>query len=250
MLKSVRQESVLALLQARGSASITEIADALGVSPATTRRDIMSLEKKGLLTRTWGGAQIPTDIDDPFQEEVGHNGSAKQRIGAAAASLVKDGDTVILDIGTTLLYAAMALASRRITVVTASIPVFEHLRGRPNIRLTLLGGHWSEAYQCFDGLPVVDALARQQADLAFLGCSGLSETGRVRDTSHSQAAIKRAILQAASSSYLLFDADKLVGQGDSSPFDVTAVDGIITDASLPEPLARICQDSSSSVITA
>ena len=68
MLKSVRQESVLALLQARGSASVTEIADALAVSPATARRDIMALEQAGTLTRTWGGAQILSDVDDPFQD--------------------------------------------------------------------------------------------------------------------------------------------------------------------------------------
>lgn len=58
MLKSIRQESVLALLQARGSASVTEIAQALAVSPATARRDIISLERSGLVTRTWGGAQV------------------------------------------------------------------------------------------------------------------------------------------------------------------------------------------------
>nr|WP_300339752.1 DeoR/GlpR family DNA-binding transcription regulator [Actinomyces sp.] len=249
MLKSVRQESLLALLQARGSASITEIAEALDVSPATARRDIMALEQAGLLTRTWGGAQILADVDDPFQETVGRNGSAKQRIGAAAASLVKDGDTVILDIGTTVLYAAMALASRPVTVVTASIPVFEHLRGRPNIRLTLLGGHWSEPYQCLDGPPVIDALAHQQADLAFLGCSGLSERGRARDTSYSQAAVKRAILQAATSSYLLLDATKIPGRGDSSPLGVAAVRGVITDAPVPRSLAQACQESSTSVIT-
>ncbi|MDY3677636.1 MAG: DeoR/GlpR family DNA-binding transcription regulator [Actinomyces urogenitalis] len=250
MLKSVRQESVLALLHARGSASITEIAATLGVSPATARRDIMALEQAGALTRTWGGAQVLTDVDDPFQEAVGRNGGAKQRIGAAAAALVKDGDTVILDIGTTVLYTAMALASRQVTVVTASLPVFEHLRGRPNISLTLLGGRWSEPYQCFDGPLVIDALAHQQADLAFLGCSGLSERGRVRDTSYSQAAIKRAVLQAASSSYLLCDADKLPGHGDSSPFDLSPLDGLITDATLSAPLARLCEACSTPVIPA
>ncbi|QPL05957.1 MULTISPECIES: DeoR/GlpR family DNA-binding transcription regulator [Actinomyces] len=250
MLKSIRRESVLALLQARGSASITEIAEALAVSPATVRRDIISLEKSGVVTRTWGGAQVAVGVDDPFQEAVSRNGAAKQRIGTAAAALVNDGDTVILDIGTTVLYTAMALASKRLTAITASIPVFEHLRNRPNINLTLLGGHWSEPYQCLDGIPVIDALAHQQADVAFLGCSGVSDSGRIRDTSYSQAAIKRAILQAASAGYLLCDAHKLPGRGDSSPFDVGALDGIITDATVAEQLAAACKDSSTRIITA
>lgn len=250
MLKSIRHESVLSLLQARGSATVTEIADALGVSPATARRDIIALEAAGLLTRTWGGAQLATGVDDPFQEAASRNGGAKQRIGQAAAALVRDGDTVILDIGTTVFYVAMALSSRQVNVVTASMPVFEHLRTRTNVNLTLLGGRWSEPYQCFDGQPVIDALAHQQADIAFLGCSGVSERGRVRDTSYSQAAIKRAITQAATTSCLLLDAGKIPGRGEASPFDVGAIDTLVTEADLPPAVADLCADHATRVLIA
>lgn len=250
MLKSVRQESVLSLLQVRGSATVAEIADALGVSPATARRDIITLEEAGLLARTWGGAQLAAGVDDPFQEAVNRNGSAKQRIGRTAAACVHDGDTVILDIGTTVLYVAMALSTRHVNVVTASMPVFEYLRNQPTINLTLLGGRWSEPYQCFDGQPVIDALAHQQADVAFLGASGISERGRVRDTSYSQAAIKRSIVQAATTSHLLIDADKVPGRGEASPFDVGTIDQLITDAPLPPSLDQVCHAAGTTVVIA
>lgn len=250
MLKSVRRESILSLLHARGSATVSEIAEALGVSQATVRRDIIALEGEGLLARSWGGAQLASDADDPFHEAASRNGSAKQRIGYAAASLVHDGDTVIIDIGTTVLYTAMALAAKKVNVVTASMPVFEQLRTHSNVTLTLLGGRWSEPYQCFDGQPVIDALKHQQADIAFLGCSGLSERGRVRDTSYSQAAIKRAILEAASESCLLLDADKIPGRGEASPFDVGALRTIVTDKPVPGSLRSLCERSGTEIITA
>ncbi|NHB83780.1 DeoR/GlpR transcriptional regulator [Tessaracoccus sp. HDW20] len=169
-------------------------------------------------------------MDDPFQEALARGGAGKQRIGAAAAALIPDGATVILDIGTTAHFVALALTAKDVTVLTASLPTFEHLRSTRQAELVLLGGQWSEQYQCLTGPQVSAALARQQADIAFLGCSGVSDTGRIRDNSFAQSDVKRAIRAASTTTYLLADEDKFPGKGSTSPFDVDLLDGIITDA--------------------
>lgn len=227
------------LLEVRRRAGIVDIAHALQVSEATVRRDVAELEEQGVVTRTWGAVELAGAGDDPFQKALARQGQGKERIAYAAAKLVQPGQTVILDIGTTVHHLALALQDIPLTVVTPSLAAFEVFRNQPNIAVVLLGGRWSEPYQCFEGDPVVDALARQQADIAFLGCSGVGDTGRIRDTSYTQAAMKRAMHAAASRTYLLADAQKFPGQGNSAPFDLAVVDGLITDLDpLPEKLAE------------
>jgi len=230
---------MLHLLEVRRRACIVDIAHALQVSEATVRRDVAELEEQGVVTRSWGAVELAGTADDPFQEAFARQGQGKERIAHAAATLVQPGQTVILDIGTTVHHLALALQDIPLTVVTPSLAAFEVFRNQPNSSVVLLGGRWSEPYQCFEGDPVVDALARQQADIAFLGCSGVGDTGRIRDTSYAQAAMKRAMHAAASRTYLLADAQKFPGQGNSAPFGLAVVDGLITDLDpLPEKLAE------------
>lgn len=248
MLKVVRHEALLQLLHARGAASVAEIAQHLETSAATVRRDLAELEQQSLVSRTWGGVRLSVERDDPFQETLKDGAALKRRIGCEAARLVPDGATVILDIGTTVHHVARELAGREVTVLTPSLPAFEALRASGRTSLILLGGHWSDQYQCFTGTPVVDALARQQADFAFLGCSGVSDSGRIRDNSYSHSAIKRAMLQASTCTYLLADERKFPGHGSTSPFDVDQLDGIITDATeLPKIFTDKCHDHNTEI---
>lgn len=114
---------------------MTDLSEALRTSPATVRRDITEMDEKGLVERTWGGVRLVGDLDDPFQEALASHGKGKQAIGEAAAALIPDGATVILDVGTTAYYVAMALEAEGVTVLTASLPTFELLRGMKNIDL-------------------------------------------------------------------------------------------------------------------
>ena len=242
VLKADRQAGLLELLQTQGSATIAEIAGVLGVSPATVRRDLSELSERSLVDRTWGGVRLSGEVDDPFQEALMRSGAGKRRISRAALDLVEDGATVILDIGTTVHHVAIRLKDRDVTVLTASLPAFEQLRHSTTAEIVLLGGYWSEQYQCFYGPPVLEVLQHQQADLAFLGCSGVSDSGRLRDTSPEQVAVKRAIRAAATRAVLLADAGKFPGKGGSSPFALDALDGLITDATaLPPALLEQCQ---------
>ena len=188
-------------------------------------------------------------MDDHFGDVMNYRTRAKAAIARKAAELVHDGDTIIMDIGTTVHHLSGLLTERSVTVLTASLPVFEALRSAPDVTVVVLGGVWSERYQCFDGQFVADALTHHQADLAFLGCSGVSANGRVRDTSRSQAQIKQAIVAAASRSYLLVDSEKFPGVGAHSPFTVEDVSGVITTGPLPPDLDAHYESTGMEVVT-
>lgn len=232
MLKAARHDAIVELLRDRPAMRTADIAQKLHVSLATVRRDSIALESQGVVERSWGGIQLVTGVDDHFGDVMNHRSQAKDAIARRAAELVHDGDTVIMDIGTTVHHLSGLLTGRSITVLTASLPVFEALKTAPDVTVVVLGGVWSERYQCFDGQFVAEALTHHQADLAFLGCSGVSANGRVRDTSRSQAHIKQAIIAAASRSYLLVDSEKFPGVGAHSPFTIEEVSGVITTGSL------------------
>ena len=232
MLKAARHDAIVELLRDRPAMRTVDVARNLNVSMATARRDCIALQDKGIIERSWGGIQLVTSVDDHFGGVMNHHAQAKAAIARKAAELVHDGDTIIMDIGTTVHHLSGLLTGRSITVLTASLPVFEALKTAPDVTVVVLGGVWSERYQCFDGQFVAEALTHHQADLAFLGCSGVSANGRVRDTSRSQAHIKQAIIAAASRSYLLVDSEKFPGVGAHSPFTIEEVSGVITTGSL------------------
>jgi len=249
MLKAARHDAIVELLRDRPAMRTVDVARNLNVSMATARRDCIALENKGIIERSWGGIQLVTSVDDHFGDVMNHHTQAKAAIARKATELIHDGDTIIMDFGTTVHHLSGLLTGRSITVLTASLPVFETLRTAPDVTVVVLGGVWSERYQCFDGQFVADALTRHQADLAFLGCSGVSANGRVRDTSRSQAYIKQAIIAAASRSYLLVDSEKFPGVGAHSPFTLEEVSGVITTGPLPPDFDAHCE-STVEVITA
>ena len=250
MLRAARHDAIVELLRDRPAMRTVDVARNLNVSMATARRDCIALENKGIIERSWGGIQLVTSVDDHFGDVMNHHTQAKAAIARKATELIHDGDTIIMDIGTTVHHLSGLLTGRSITVLTASLPVFETLRTAPDVTVVVLGGVWSERYQCFDGQFVADALTHHQADLAFLGCSGVNANGRVRDTSRSQAQIKQAIVDAASRSYLLVDSEKFPGTGAHSPFTIDEVTGIITSGPPPPDFDAHCELTGMEVITA
>jgi len=131
------------LLARDGYESINEMASVLGVSPMTVRRDLNELENEGLIRRTHGGAVSETlgQIDLDYSARRTQHARAKRQIGAAAAELVRPGDVIFLDAGTTVLAMTEFLTSLNpLTVVTHSLTVVERLGGREGIDVFLLGG--------------------------------------------------------------------------------------------------------------
>jgi DeoR/GlpR family transcriptional regulator of sugar metabolism len=231
-LPAHRREEILRAVRS-GAAHVGELAQSLGVSEMTVRRDLRELARDGRVERVRGGA-VSASAEPPFEQTVVERYEAKDRIGAAAAALVSEGQTVMIDIGTTTLQAAHHLRGTRITVVTSSLAVYEELLPDPGIELLLPGGIVRRNYRSLVGVLAEDSLRQLKADLLFLGTSGVDEQLAVWDSTMVEVPIKRAMIAAASRVVLLADAGKFAMKGIVRVCEADAIDHIVTDDTLPD----------------
>lgn len=125
ILPEERKNAILQTLERTGKVKVIDFAEQYQVSPETIRRDLMLLEEKGLLKRVYGGAVKKSyqNGEPPFLQRQTVNQDAKVKIGIAAADLIADGDTVVIDVGTTMLEFAKVLKGKQdITIITNSLP--------------------------------------------------------------------------------------------------------------------------------
>ena len=145
MLAERRHELILRSLRTDGPATVSGLAEQLSVSPATIRRDLVQLDEEGLLTRVYGGATPVEDRDEPFVDVAEVRVAEKDAIAVRCAELVKDGETVLLDIGTTAHRVARQLHGRPLTVITSNLAVYEELAGRRARSSWCCSAAWSGA---------------------------------------------------------------------------------------------------------
>ena len=230
-LPAQRRQEILRAVR-DGTTHVADLAGTFGVSEMTVRRDLRELASEGKIERVRGGA-LNAAGEPPFEETVVERYDAKDRIGAAAAGLVQDGQTVMIDIGTTTLQAARHLHGRAITVVTTSLAVYEELVPDPAIELLLPGGLVRRNYRSLVGVLTVDTLRQLSADLCFLGTSGVDEDLGVWDSTMVEVPIKRAMIAASTCVALLADADKFSSVGLVRVCDAATIDHVVTDSPLP-----------------
>ena len=143
-LKSnIRQNKILDLLRQNSHITVSKLAKKFGISEVTIRRDMNFLAKEGKILRTYGGAASSEKVayEFSFKEKLNKNIREKERIGNLAADLVKEGETILIDTGTTTLQVARSLSSKKnITIITNSLPIVSTLSGNSNIKVILLGG--------------------------------------------------------------------------------------------------------------
>lgn len=228
-----RRQDILRAVRS-GSTHVSELATSFGVSEMTVRRDLRALAREGKLERVRGGA-VNASTERPFAETAIERFDAKNRIGAAAASLVEDGQTVMIDIGTTTLQAAHHLHGRNITVITTSLAVYEELVPDPAIELMLPGGVVRRNYRSLVGVLAEDSLRQLKADILFLGTSAVDPDLGVWDSTMIEVPIKRAMIGAAERVALLADVDKFSMAGLVRVCDAGAIDDIVTDGEIPAP---------------
>ena len=231
-LPAQRRQEILRAVRS-GTTHVAELADSFGVSEMTVRRDLRLLAREGKLERVRGGA-VNLSGEPPFDETAVERYEAKNRIGAAAAALVQDGQTVMIDIGTTTLQAAHHLHGREITVVTTSLAVYEELVPDHAIELLLPGGLVRRNYRSLVGVLAEDSLRQLKADVLFLGTSGVDAGLGVWDSTMVEVPIKRAMIEASETVALLADTEKFAMAGLVKVCDGASVDRIITDAPVPD----------------
>ena len=232
MLGAQRRELILEAVRVRRQAGVVELARRFDVSEMTVRRDLARLAHEGKLRRVHGGA---VSEEPPFAEIVVERMPQKRRIGLAAAGLVTDGQTLMVDIGTTTLELARHLHGRKVTVITSNLAVVEELLPDPAIELVVLGGVVRRNYRSLVGVVAQDALRQLAADVAFLGASGIHEDLSVMDSTMVEVPIKRGMIAAARRTILLVDAEKFRMTGSVRVCGADELDAVVTDAAGDEP---------------
>jgi DeoR/GlpR family transcriptional regulator of sugar metabolism len=229
-----RREAVLELLKENTSASISEIADQFHVSQMTIRRDVQKLVEAGQVIRIPGGARIERwrGMERSFLERLEKMSPAKRSIGRAAAAIVQDGQSVVLDSGTTTLFVARELRSRNnISVITFSVAALEELASAEAIRVELTGGIYRASSHDLIGRGVADTLKSIYADYVMFGAAAVSFTRGVMV--HDPDA-QREMLQAGRQKVLLVDSSKIGMEATYRLCGVEECNLIVTDNMIPD----------------
>ncbi|TCP45813.1 DeoR family transcriptional regulator [Tamaricihabitans halophyticus] len=197
-----------------GDCNIQQLAEQFGVSSSTIRRDLTELAREGHVVRTYGGAlDTGPGVERTLREKDASFAEEKNAVARAAASLVRDGDVVLLDAGTTTGRLAHHLAERSgLTVVTNGLTVLLALADNPDIEVVVLGGKLRYPNEAILGPTVERQLAHVRPDRVFLGADGISVERGLSCPTLEQAELKHAMLHAGRESYVLVDHSKLASE--------------------------------------
>lgn len=249
VLTATRQAEILRVLHESGEVSVDGLAVRFGVSLSTIRRDLDALSADGLLRRVRGGGSIEADTV-PFGEVAGQCRPEKDRIAQCAAELVRDGDVVLMDIGTTTALLARRLRGKRITVLTSSLAVVDQLRDDDDTELIVLGGVVRKTYHSMVGILTEQAIGQLRAHLCFLGTSGLRPDGYVMDTTGIEVPVKKAMIASSERTIVLADGSKYPGAGLLSVCRADEVDTLVTNDDADARTLAVFADAGVEVLTA
>lgn len=237
MLIVERQQRILEILRQQRTAQLEDLARRLDVSSSTVRRDLETLEKQGLVERTHGGAiyrQPPPLRNGPMTvlaERLQENVAAKKAIGAYAAGLVQPHQTVLLDGGSTVFYAAGQIAARPLQVVTSSLPIANLFADDDQIELLLIGGNLYPRSGVLVGPIATGCLADLHANLMLFSVAGIHDDA-CYNQNMAMAQVEQVMLQQSTESVLLMDSTKFGRKSLTRVCGLEEVDRIVTDAGI------------------
>jgi DeoR family transcriptional regulator, fructose operon transcriptional repressor len=226
-----RLEKILKLLAGTGSLSVAEGAERLGVSPDTVRRDFARLTKHGVAVRTHGGLMSIESVsfDPAMKEKVVHNREEKEAIARAAADLVADAETIVLDAGTTTERIVRFLSERKdLTILTNALNIAVEATRR-ELPTIILGGAIRSSTLSITGPDAVDMIRHYHADKLFLGVSAVSLTKGLMTPNRLEAEIKRELMHVAGQVILLADSSKIHKTALYSFGSLKEVSALVTD---------------------
>ena len=253
MLAAERRNIIEKEITERGSVLVAELAKKFDVTTETIRADLEKLEKQGILVRTYGGATIVDTAESEIVTErdiINYEG--KQRIGNAAARLVRDGETVFLDASTSALHMARCLKNKKgLTVITNAGKIVTELAACANITVICVGGRLNPKNMSFVGRAAQKCIRENYyADKFFFSCRGVTKTRGLVDSSEEEAEIKKAMLEMSEEAVFLCDRNKLGRLGVPVISNLTNLDAVITDVKLTEEWTEAFSGSGVRVIAA
>lgn len=243
MLPEERLNELLRLLREHGTVRISDLSRHFSVSRETIRRDLAELENRNLIRRVHGGAVLagPRSLEPPYATRALSMAEEKRHIGEAAASLVHEGESVLLDLGTTTLEVARSLKGRKgLTVITNSIQAALSLVEEPGVDVYLTGGRLRAGDQSLSGAWAQRSISEVYVDKAIVGAGGITVENGVTDYHMEEAATRRAMIQHAREVIVVADSSKFGVTALAAVLPICSIHKLVTDAGAPpEMLSEI-----------
>jgi DeoR/GlpR family transcriptional regulator of sugar metabolism len=236
-----RRQEILKRVGQQGRVSVTELSQQFGVSEVTVRNDLQALAERSLIVRTHGGAVLanPSPLVPSLAMRRLQQPAEKDRIGFAAATLVRDGDAIILDSSSTTLAIAQRLKNHHdLTLITNSLAIAQEMLDAPGVTLVMPGGTVRRETASLVGPDGVDFLHKYNVQRGFFGAHGLSLAEGLTDVSAPEAELKRPLVALCRQVIAVLDATKWGRVGLASFASLSQVHQVITDAHAPAELVR------------
>ena len=231
-----RQNEILASVRSRGACSITELAAELQVSDETIRRNIKPLVRKGLVEKVHGGIVLGHDQqpEPPFEKRMHERVEEKKLISSLVAGIIRDGDSIMLDTGSTTAYVARALGEHRnLSVVTNCTEIARTLVREPSNRVHICGGTLRADDWATFGSSAIDFVRQFHANYAILSIGGIAESGVFMDYHIEEAEFSRAVIAQAKQTIVVADHSKFGNPNFIKVCDFEEVDMVVVDRPPP-----------------
>ncbi len=236
---SERRELILFHLHQKGSVQVADLAEMFNVSTVTIRNDLGALENKGIVTRAYGGAYLNKEnislTEYSMDQKTKFNDVIKQRIGKLAASLINEGDSIILDSGTTTSQIAEHLQNiKNVIAMTNAINVANALIKAPGIEILITGGHLRRKSLSFFGAQAEQSLRLYHFNKLFLGVDGFHLEKGISTHNEQEAQLNRAMCDVADEIIVVTDSSKFSNISLHKILDSIQVNTVITDNGIAE----------------
>lgn len=251
MKQELRIKYILNHLDKVESISIQDIVEKFSVSEITARRDLSTLEKRGMLVRTHGGA-IKSEIINGmfgFDKKSIQNRDNKIEICRFAASFIEDNDTIYMDCGTTVYYLSKFLTKfHNLRIITNSLPVVSELLPFSNITVYLIGGELDNSRKALYGLMTDNLISRYKADKAFIGAGGVSLAHGLSSSDEKSASVTVKMAEAAQKVFLLCDSSKIEKDSYFTYSSLSLISYLITDKNIDPKLLDMYKNNKINVV--
>ncbi len=242
-----RQLAILNRVISSSKINVADLSKEFSVSQVTIRQDLKLLEQNGMLKRFHGGA-MPVS-DDDIMRRLSINYDIKLNIARKAASLVSNGETVMIESGSTNALLAMELANKNdVTIITNSTFISRYVRGMGNLKIIILGGDYQHESEALVGPLTRICLKQFHVDKVFIGVDGFSPTTGFTCVNLMRAEVARAMAERANKVIVVTDSTKFDKVGVACQFKPTETHMVITDKNLPEKHLKILKDFGIEVI--
>ncbi|MGJ7497442.1 DeoR/GlpR family DNA-binding transcription regulator [Variovorax sp. RT4R15] len=242
MNSNPRQINLLDTVRARGAVTVEQLAEMLGVTLQTVRRDVQRLADEGLLTRFHGGVRVPTSTTENigYQQRETLNAEGKARIARAVAAQVPNNCSLILNIGTTTEAIAKALLRHTgLRIITNNLNVAAILSDNPHCEVIVAGGSVRPRDRAIVGEATIDFIRQFKVDIALIGVSSIESDGSLRDFDLREVKVAQTIIAQAREVWLAADASKFNRPAMIELGNLSQIDRLFTDAPPPPPFPEL-----------